>query len=166
MKLLEHTETEKTLDRLPDLPPGVEVPDDISGLEPPATAKPRTAAVRWMRWLTAIVLLGGAGALAAVLLTGSETTDETPVVDYMTTYGTDNPAFVEGGAGPGTVEIVAPTDYMALYGTDNPTFVPEVTDTVDTGEYMALYGTDNPDFTPEPTYMDLYGTDNPDFVEP
>ncbi len=155
MKLFEHPKTEKTLDRLPDLPPGVEVPDDISGLHPPTTVKPPAEGVRWMRWLAAIVVLVTAGVLTAVLLR-SNNADQAPV-DYMETYGTDNPAFVEGGPGPGTVEIVGTPNLMDQYGTDNPVFVPEPT-------YMDLYGTDNPVFVPEPTYMDLYGTDNPVFV--
>ena len=182
MKLFEHQETEKTLDRLPDLPPGVEVPDDISGIHPPTTSKP-TAGVRWMRWLAAIVLLGGAGVLAAVLLSDSGTDTQTPV-DYMEVYGTDNPTFVEGSVGPGTVQIIAPErSYMELYGTDNPVLIPDAVEfvvvdlpsgqfwieaTVDAeaGEYMRLYGTDNPVFPPEPSYMDQFGTDNPVFVEP
>ena len=166
MKLFEHQETEKTLDRLPDLPPGVEVPDDISGIHPPTTLKPTTGGVRWMRWLAAVVLLAGAGVLTAVLLR-SDNSDQTPV-DLMEVYGTDNPAFVEGNPGPRSVEIVAPVDYMAVYGTDNPVFAPEPAgdDPVDTGELMRLYGTDNPVFAPEPSYMELYGTDNPVFVEP
>jgi len=161
MKLFEHPEKERTLDRLPDLPPDVEVPDDISGLQPPTTLKPTAEGVRWMRWLAAVLLLGVAGVLTAALLR-SDNADQTPV-DYMQVYGTDNPAFVEGSADPGTVEIV---DYMRLYGTDNPVFVTEAEGPVDAGEYLRLYGTDNPVFTPEPSYMELYGTDNPVFVEP
>lgn len=185
MKLYEHPETEKTLDRLPELPPGVEVPDDISGIGPPTTQKPTTGGVRWMRWLAAILLLGAAGVLTALLLQGVQgnEADETPV-DYMETYGTDNAVINPNAAEPGTIEIVAAEDYMALYGTDNAVIVP-ATDVADyrehlralygadtvvlvpvTGvdDFMALYGTDNPVFAPEPTLMDLYGTDNPVFV--
>ena len=157
MKLFEHHETEKTLDRLPELPPDVEVPDDIRTLQPPTTLKPTAGGVRWMRWLAAAVLLAAAGVVTAALLRSDEA-DETPV-DYMETYGTDNPTFVEG-AEPGTVEIVATEDYMALYGTDNPVFVPAA-EVVTTDDYMVLYGTDNPVFFPEASYMELYGTDNP-----
>lgn len=146
MKLFEHQETDKTLDRLPELPPDVQVPDDISGIEPPAT-KQTTGGVRWMRWLAAIVLLGGAGVLTAVLL--SNDADETPV-DYMETYGTDNPVILSEGAEPGTVDIVAGENYMALYGTDNPAFLPEPSS-------MELYGTDNPVFvTDEQVDVDSY----------
>jgi hypothetical protein len=178
MKLFEHPETEKTLDRLPGLPPGVEVPDDISGIEPPTTLKPTAGGIRWMRWLAAIVLLGAAGVVTAVLVRSDDAT-ETPD-DYMEAYGTDNPTFVPEAAGPGTVDIVATVDYMELYGTDNPVFVPEaaVADNVNAGDYMRLYGTDNPVFVPEaagpgtvdivgavpPSSMELYGTDNPVFV--
>ena len=181
MKLFEHQETEKTLDRLPELPPGVEIPDDISGIHPPTTLKP-SGGVRWMRWLAAIVLLGGAGVLAAVLLSDSGTDTETPV-DYMEVYGTDNPTFVEGSVGPGTVQIIAPErSYMELYGTDNPVLIPDAVELVvvdlpsgqfwieatvdaEAGEYMRLYGTDNPVFPSEPSLMDKYGTDNPIIVE-
>jgi len=178
MKLFEHQETDKTLDRLPALPPGVQVPDDISGLEPPTT-KRTTGGVRWMRWLTAVVLLGGAGVLTAVLL--SNDADETPV-DYLETYGTDNPVILDEAAEPGTVEIVATEDFMALYGTDNPVFI------MDAGSYAdhirALYGTGTLVVIPEANglagsytehvmaltgtdpgdYMALYGTDNPVFL--
>ncbi len=81
MKLYEHPKTEETLDRLPELPEGVVVPDDISGLQPPTTLKPAAGAVRWMRWLAAIVVLGAVGVLAAVLLTGSDNAIETAQVD-------------------------------------------------------------------------------------
>jgi hypothetical protein len=162
MKLFEHPEEEKTLDRLPDLPEGLEVPDDISGLHPPTTPQPTTGGVRWMRWLAAVVLLAGAGVLTAVLVRGDN--PDPAQVDYLEVYGTDNPTFVEGNA-PGSVEIVATVDYMEVYGTDNPVFVPAGADVADTGEFMRLYGTDNPTFV-EPSYMELYGTDNPTFVEP
>lgn len=161
MKLFEHQEAEQALDRLPDLPPDVEVPDDISGLGPPETLK-TAERVRWMRWLAAIVLLAGAGVLTAVMLQsdGDETT-----VDYMETYGTDNPTIVEVGAEPGTVEIVATEDYLAVYGTDNPVFVPGADTAIVVAEdYMAVYGTDNPVLLPEPALMELYGTDNPVFI--
>ena len=165
MKLFERHDTKETLDRLPEMPPGVEVPDDISGLHPPATEQPTSGGVRWMRWLAAILLLGAAGVVAAVVLTSGDETDD---VDYMQMYGTDNPTFVEGTAGPGTVEIVAPdSSFFEMYGTDNPVIVPGAPGPNFVAEdYMALYGTDNPDFLPEPSYMDLYGTDNPTFVAP
>jgi hypothetical protein len=169
MKLFEHPENVKTLDRLPDLPEGVEVPDDASGLDTPTAKKPTTGGVRWMRWLTAIVLLlGAAGLITAMVLRGDNADQTQDPVDYMQMYGTDNPAFVEGSSGPGTVEILAPArPFMELYGTDNPVFVPQAdVDPVDTGEFMRLYGTDNPEFLPEPSPMELYGTDNPTIIEP
>ncbi len=152
MKLYEHPKTTETLDRLPKLPKGVEVPDDLSGLQPPTTLKPAAGAVRWMRWLAAIVVLGAIGVLAAVLFNGSDNAIETdqvgydrhlatmadltidPItVDYMATYGTDNPAFV----------IVTPT-----LGSDRhlSALANQPASVVDTGQYMELYGTDNPVF--------------------
>lgn len=166
MKLFERHETDKTLDRLPEMPPGLEVPDDISGLEPPTTLRPADGGVRWLRWFVAVLLLGAAGLVTAMVVT--ITGDEQAPVDYMQMYGTDNPTFVEGSSDARTVVITpAQRPYMELYGTDNPVFVPQTEDVdPDTGEYMRLYGTDNPEFGPEPSYMDLYGTDNPEFVEP
>jgi hypothetical protein len=189
MKLYEHPDTEKTLDRLPEMPPGVEVPDDISGLVPPTT-KRTSGGIRWMRWLAAIIILGAAGIVAAVLVSNGTETDEAPV-DYMQMYGTDNPTFVDGSAGPGTITIVAPdSSYMDVYGTDNPVFVSELSglpatdlarhpEAVVTDDYMTLYGTDNPTFVdesaglgtitivaPDSSYMDEYGTDNPVLVVP
>ena len=154
MTIYETTRNTEALDRLPELPTDVQVPDDISDIHPPTTPKP-TVGVRWMRWLAAIVLLGTAGVLTAVLLRNNDT-EQVPA-DYMEVYGTDNPAFVSGAAGAGTVVIAGTPDLMKLYGTDNPAFMAEPT-------LMDLYGTDNPAFVTEPTLMELYGTDNPVFV--
>ena len=159
MKLFERHDTKETLDRLPEMPPGVEVPDDLSGLHPPDTEKPTAGGVRWMRWMAAILLLGAAGVVAAVLLIGSGDAESD---DYMQLYGTDNPVFIEGSE-PGIVEIYAPdASSFEMYGTDNPVIVPGAPGPNFVAEdYMALYGTDNPDFLPEPSFMELYGTDNP-----
>lgn len=177
MKLFEHPETEKTLDRLPELPPGVEVPDDISGLHVPKMRKPTAGGVRWMRWMAVIALLVGGGLLFAAVVADTET--EPAPVDYMVKYGTDNPTIIDANAVAATVDIVPAEDYMRIYGTDNPVFVPQTSDVVvvdlpgggqigieitegaETGEWMRIYGTDNPDFLPEPSYMDQFGTDNP-----
>ena len=212
MKLFEHHKAEKTVDRLPELPSGVEVPDDISGLRPPTTLKPTAGGVRWMRWLAAIVVLGAAGVLAALLLTGGDDATETETaqvetgqvatqaeadlgaIDYMATYGTDNPVFLVANDymatyGTDNPVFVVANDYMELYGTDNPVLVRAATfadsdeflgtfGTVDTGRYLELYGTDNPVFVRAVTadlvanpifvapndYLELYGTDNPVFV--
>lgn len=124
-----------------------------------------------MRWLAAIVLLAGAGVVAALVLNSGSDGDETPArtpVGLMESVGTDNPEFVPGAPGPRSVEIAPPVDFMELYGTDNPVFVPGAdgpNTAPDPGEWMSLYGTDNPEFV-EPSYMELYGTDNPTFVEP
>ena len=166
MKLFERHEAEKQHERLPDMPPGVEVPDDISGIEPPATPRPTTGGVRWMRWLAAIVLLAGAGVVAALVLTSGSDGDETPAqtpVDLMQSVGTDNPEFVPGAPGPRSVEIAPAVDFMELYGTDNPTFVVGAdgpNTAPDPGEWMSLYGTDNPEFVETPP-MQQFGTDNP-----
>ncbi len=146
MKLYERQKTEETLDRLPEMPEGVVVPDNISGLQPPTALEPTARGVRWMRWLAAIIVLGAAGVLAAVLFTGGDNATETAQVevlapDYMDLYGTDNPVFVQAT----TAGRVAP-DYMALYGTDNPVFVQATTAGRVATDYMALYGTDNPVF--------------------
>ena len=175
MKLFEHREKEKALERLPDLPPGVEVPDDISGIEPPTT-KPTTGGVRWMHWLAAFVLIGTAGLVTVMQLRSDDTVDSP---DLMAEYGTDNPAFVDGSPGPRVVQIGAAGDLMERWGTDNPTFVPDAAAPNTAVDLMAMYGTDNPAFVqgvsapgtveivgnPGPSHMDLYGTDNPVFVD-
>ena len=73
MKLLEGSQTDKTLDRLPDLPPDVEVPDDARALHRHVGRTQATDRVRWMRWLTAIVLLlGTAGLVTALIIRGDD----------------------------------------------------------------------------------------------
>jgi hypothetical protein len=187
MKLYENSKTEETLDRLPEMPEGVVVPDNISGLQLPTAPKPTAGAYRWMRWLAAIVVFGAAGVLAAVLITGGDNASETSQVeadrfatDFMATYGTDNPVFV-AATGPmatyGTDNpvFVAATEPMATYGTDNPVFVQPATfadtgelvgtlGTVDTGQYLERYGTDNPVFVAPAGSVATYGADNPAFV--
>lgn len=56
-------------ERLPEMPPGVVVPDDLSQLElPPGERRPRTA-VRWLRWLPVGLLVAAGGVVAAVVMT-------------------------------------------------------------------------------------------------
>jgi hypothetical protein len=176
MKLFERHDIDTTREQLPELPPDVRIPDDISGIVPPTTTvRPETGGVRWMRWLAVFALLAVAGLLIGLRNNGTDTPD-----DLMQYYGTDNPALVDGADGPHTVAIVGTEDLLALYGTDNPALVPEPTfmelygtdnptfvvvpGTAETGEFLHLYGTDNPVFLTEQTLMDLYGTDNPTFV--
>lgn len=77
MKLFErHTHREASThrpeapERLPELPEGVTVPDDLSGLEFPASLRPARPAtgIRWMRWLPLLVVVLAAGALTTALL--------------------------------------------------------------------------------------------------
>ena len=159
MKLFEQHETERAREQLPEMPPDVQVPDDISGLRRPTTQRPTADRIRWIRWVAAIVLVGAVGGIAAMLLSSSETDVAPTAVDYMEIYGTDNPVILQDDAVAGTVEIVGTVDYMELYGTDNPAFVET------TPRLMELYGTDNPEFVEGAPYMELYGTDNPAFVE-
>ena len=80
MKLYERPKKEETLDRLPEMPEGTVVPDDISGLQPPKELKTTAGAYRWMRWLAAIIVIAAAGALAAVLIRGSDNVTDPAVV--------------------------------------------------------------------------------------
>ncbi|MBT8239932.1 MAG: hypothetical protein KJN63_01745 [Acidimicrobiia bacterium] len=249
MKLYERPRIDKELDRLPELPEGVEVPDDISGLVPPSTLKATGGGIRWMRWLAVILVLGAIG-LAGVLVVQSYSTTEIDqarvdvtarrhlaqleqmgadtqmgatarlhlegleslaalptqaaaarqldvtasrhlaqleqmgaeqiAVDYMATYGTDNPVLVQTVPmfgpyeGPGSNSLalprpeVAPTsEYMDLYGTDNPVFVQAEGFGV---EYTDMYGTEGLVFVqPESfgvEYTDMYGTESLVFVQP
>jgi hypothetical protein len=67
---------------LPELPEGIRVPDDLSGLEHPDVVTPRRR-VRWMRWMAplAVVVLGVAGAM---LYFGTRTTDEAETTSAYT----------------------------------------------------------------------------------
>ncbi len=77
MRLLHRTEHRETEERvpevhedLPELPEGITVPDDISGLELTTGGAPggRTTSIRWLPWtgLAALLAIGGV-ALALVL---------------------------------------------------------------------------------------------------
>ena len=174
MKLFEHQETERTLERLPEMPPDVEVPDDISGLRRETTLRPTAGRVRWIRWIAAIVVLGAVGGLAAMILTSDDTAEDVTTVDFMEIYGTDNPEILDADAVPRSIQIVGSVDYLDRYGTDNPVFVETEAEVEDTVDYMEVYGTDNPeildaDAVPRSIeivdYLALYGTDNPEFVE-
>ncbi len=59
----------ETLEQLPELPEGVVIPDDLSGLE---DHRPARRAVRWLRWAVVLVLAAGA-AMLVVLLRGDTT---------------------------------------------------------------------------------------------
>lgn len=69
-----------TLEALPELPPDVTVPDDVSAITHPETkiARPATG-IRWMRW-SALALLLVAGAVVAALVVRGDTT-ETEIAD-------------------------------------------------------------------------------------
>ena len=67
-----------THDDLPVLPDDVAVPDDISGLQHPATPQRPAAGVRWLRWLP-IILLVVAGAVALSLVLRSDSSDDPAV---------------------------------------------------------------------------------------
>ena len=181
MKLEEHEETGTTLEQLPELPGDVRVPDDISGLPP--TPRPVDGRVRWIRWLAAILVVGLMGVVFLV-------TQDTPTMDPMEQYGTDNVVVVDADAVPGSVVVTGSVDaiadaayaefettrftnlyevavgggavdYLERYGTDNPVLVGGET-TPDPVDTMDLYGTDNPVLV-DGTWLDQYGTDNPDF---
>ena len=158
MKLYERPKIEKTLDRLPEMPEGVVVPDDISGLQPPTALKSTAGAYRWMRWLAAIIVLGVAGVLATVLFTGGDDAIEIAQVEEL---GSDRHLATLADL---TTDQVA-TGYMATYGTDNPAFVTAAVPVLGSDRHLATLA----DLTTDRVatgYMATYGTDNPAFVEP
>ncbi|MBT8239933.1 MAG: hypothetical protein KJN63_01750 [Acidimicrobiia bacterium] len=118
MKLYDRPNVDEKLDRLPELPEGVEVPDDISGLRPPTTLKSTGGATRWMRWLAVILVLGAIG-LAGVLVVQSYSTTEIDQARVNVTATQHLAQLADLTADPIAV------DYMELYGTDNPVFVAE-----------------------------------------
>ena len=124
MKLYERPKTKETRDRLPKMPEGVVVPDDLSGLQPPTDRKRTAGAYRWMRWLAAIIVLGAAGVLAAVLVTGGG--DEAVEITQVEVLGSDRHLATMADMRADLVDV----NYMERYGTDNPVFVepaPEAT---------------------------------------
>jgi hypothetical protein len=84
MKLYEHPTTHDTKER-PKLPPGVVVPDDISGLEAPEARQPgHGRQVRWLRWMAVVVLLAvGAVVIGTLVRDDSTTTVETPSAQQL-----------------------------------------------------------------------------------
>ncbi len=156
MKLYERPKIEKTLDRLPEMPEGVVVPDDISGLQPPTELKSTAGAYRWMRWLAAIVVLGAFGVMAAVLFTGGDNATEIAQVEEL---GSDRHLATLADLTTGQVA----TSYMATYGTDNPTFVTAAAPALGSDRHLATLADQSAAHTVN--YMALYGTDNPVFVQ-
>jgi hypothetical protein len=180
MKLYEHPRTEETLDRLPELPEGVVVPDDISGLQPPTSVKPAAGAVRWMRWLAAIVVLGAVGVLAAVLFSGSDTAIETAQVEvsHSTNQGPGSTSLAAVPWAPATVygsdrhfgamadlsiDAAVTVDLMETVGTDNPVFVAASAPALGSDRHLSTLAEQSAASTVN--YMELYGTDNPVFVQ-
>ncbi len=154
MKLQERTR--ETLDRLPELPEGIEVPDDVSGLTHPPAGRKVAGGIRWMRWLVALVVIAIGAGVATWYVTQGDGTD---YVERAT--GSDRHLTTAAELTPAQVVV----DYMDLYGTDNPTF-PMV--------WVREQGSDRHlgavhDLRPEwiaVDYMEVYGTDNPTFVTP
>jgi hypothetical protein len=84
MKLFErftHETHPEVEDHLPELPEGIIVPDDLSGLEIPTQ---RGTAVRWMHWMPVALVLA-AGGLTIALVLQSNGTDETVVEQRSST---------------------------------------------------------------------------------
>lgn len=158
MKLYDRPRTKETLDRLPEMPEGVVVPDDVSGLQPPTALKATAGAYRWMRWLAAIVVLAAAGALAAVLFTGGDNATEIAQVEEL---GSDRHLATMADLTFDQVEL----NYMEVYGTDNPTFITATVPALGSDRHLATTADLTADQV-EVDYMELYGTDNPTFVEP
>lgn len=61
------------LHELPELPEGVEIPDDLSGLEPPARR-------RWLPWTVAVALIAIAAAAVLLVWGGGDTEQAEPAV--------------------------------------------------------------------------------------
>jgi hypothetical protein len=81
-KLYEHPTIPETKE-LPELPHGVVVPDDISGLEFPEEPGRRPGTkVRWLRWM-AVAVLVAAGAIVTGIIIRDDTTT---TVDTTSSY--------------------------------------------------------------------------------
>lgn len=115
MKLFERFNAHETHpeveEQLPELPEGITIPDDISGIEGPTR---RTTAVRWMRWVPVGLVLAAGGLVLALALQGDGTTDEAVVQQATSAEVVQNEitaALAE--ARVGTMEMQATSALMA-----------------------------------------------------
>ena len=91
---------------------GVQVPDDISGLESiPSIGEPHRAArtVRWLRWMPALLAVSAAALVTAVLVSDSPQSEVAPMSDFEL-------------VGPGSHSLgpIEPRVYMPDFEHDGP----------------------------------------------
>ena len=129
MKLFEHPTTHETKE-LPKLPPGVVVPDDISGLE---TSESKQAGrpgsqVRWLRWMVVVVLLAvGALVIGTLVRDDSTTTVETPSAYQLIQESIDQ-ALLENQ----TTTVETPSAYQLIQESIDKALLENQTTTVET----------------------------------
>ncbi len=109
MKVIDRGTVREAEEELPELPHGVEIPDDLRGLEPPGRPdrKRPTGTVRWLRWLP-LVLLVAVGAFVAAGVVDGETGDTTV------------PWSIDEGPGSSSLDGAVATQSVALTVTRGP----------------------------------------------
>lgn len=166
----------ETVDRLPELPPDVVVPDDISGLTHPPATRTVGGGIRWFRWLIALFVFAVIAAITTVVVTGGEETEtvqqqelshsiyEGPGSRSWTAapwlpapqYGSDRHFQVIPDLRP-QVQVVAMSRSMERFGTDNPAFAATLPDT---GEYLGLDQLGVAMAPDAGMFTDIYGIDH------
>ena len=111
-KLFEHPTTHETKE-LPELPHGVVVPDDISGLEVPEPEEPRPLGhqVRWLRWTVAVVLVAVGAILIGTIVRDDGTTTVTQPSAYQLTQESIDQALLDNQT---TVTVIQPSAYQLI----------------------------------------------------
>ncbi len=112
-RIMERHTNRDTLDRLPETPADVRIPDDISGLTGGEPAR-RTRTVRWMYWLVPVVVLAAAALMLGIVLRGGDDTTVTrePAIQWTTPT-----------AGPGSTTL-GPTEMTPAIQWTTPTAGP------------------------------------------
>lgn len=167
----------ETLDRLPELPHDVVVPDDISGITHPPAVRAVGGGTRWIRWLIALFVLIVVAAVTTVVVTGGEDTQVVEQPQEISTsqfegpgsrswgavpwlpapqYGSDRHFTVIPQLRPDDVAQVQPSRSMVRYGTDNPVFAK----LPDTGEFLGLDQLLAAEFVDAGRFTDIYGIDH------
>ena len=111
MKLFEHPTTQETKE-LPELPHGVVVPDDISGLGVPEPEEPRRSRyqVRWLRWTVAVVLVAVGALVIGMLVRDDGTTTVTQPSAYQLIQDSIDQALLENQ----TTTVETPSAYQLI----------------------------------------------------
>jgi hypothetical protein len=126
-KLFEHPTTQETKE-LPELPHGVVVPDDISGLEVPEPEKPKPPGhqVRWLRWTVAGVLVAVGAIVIGAIVRDDATTTVTQPSAYQLTQESIDQALLDNQ----TTTVAQPSAYQLIQNSIDQALLDNQTTTV------------------------------------